>query len=26
LNIRSTAPSSRQRASPHVPEDHKVCD
>jgi hypothetical protein len=26
LNVRGTAPSSRQRARPHVPENHRVCD
>jgi hypothetical protein len=26
LNMRRIAPSSRQRARPHVPENHSVCD
>jgi hypothetical protein len=26
LNMRRTAPSSRQRARPQVPENHRVCD
>jgi hypothetical protein len=26
VNMRRTAPSSRQRARPHVPENHRVCD
>jgi hypothetical protein len=26
LNIRHIAPSSRQCAHPHVPENHRICD
>jgi hypothetical protein len=26
LNMRRTAPSSRQRACPHLPENHRICD